>query len=70
LPQWQDVLYNVPQPQYSLPSVFSPAYITESGQSLPMGPPPMLPAMAPGGFGGNGNNVKEISGMAGEVIYL
>jgi len=24
----------------------------------------------PGGFGGNGNNVKEISGMAGEVIYL
>jgi len=35
-----------------------------------MGPPPMLPAMAPGGFGGNGNNVKEISGMAGEVIYL
>jgi len=35
-----------------------------------MGPPPTLPAMVPGGFGGNGNNVQEISGAAGEVIVL
>jgi len=35
-----------------------------------MGPPPLLPVTIPGGFGGGGNNVKEISGMAGEVIYL
>ena len=32
--------------------------------------PPFTPAMLPGGFGGGGNNVKEISGAAGEVIYL
>jgi len=50
--------------------VFSPAYIMESGQSLPMGPPPTLPMVMPGGFGGNGNREQEISGMAGEVIYL
>jgi len=34
-----------------------------------MGPPPLIPAMLPGGFGG-GNREQEISGMAGEVIVL
>ena len=70
LPQWQDVLYNVPQPQYSSPPVFSSPSVAESENPVPFGPPPFTPAMAPGGFGGGGNNVKEISGAAGEVIYL
>ena len=69
LPQWQDVLYNVPQPQYSSP-VFSSASVVENENPVPFGPPPFTPAMAPGGFGGGGNREQEISGMAGEVIYL
>jgi len=52
------------------PPVFSSSSVTESESPLPMGPPPTLPAMVPGGFGGNGNNVQEISGAAGEVIVL
>ena len=58
--------------QSSPPPVFSSSSVTqsESGAPLPMGPPPMLPAIMPGGFGGGGNNVQEISGAAGEVIYL
>ena len=62
--------YYIQQESQSPPPVFSPSSVTESESPLPMAPPPMLPAMAPGGFGGGGNNVKEISGMAGEVIYL
>jgi len=62
--------YYIQQESQSPPPVFSPSSVTESESPLPMGPPPMLPATIPGGFGGNGNNVKEISGMAGEVIYL
>jgi len=51
------------------PSVFSPS--SASPSESPMGPPPMLPMVMPGGFGGGGgNNVKEISGAAGEMIYL
>jgi len=56
--------------QSPLPSVFSPSSVSPSESPLPMGPPPLLPATMPGGFGGGGNNAKEISGMAGEVIYL
>jgi len=58
--------------QESPPPVFSASSViqSESGSSVPMGPPPMLPAIMPGGFGGNGNNNMEISGMAGESIYL
>jgi len=54
------------------PPVFSASSVlpSESGSSVPMGPPPMLPAIMPGGFGGGGNNNMEISGMAGESIYL
>jgi hypothetical protein len=37
---------------------------------MPMGPPPMVPSVMPGGGGGGGNNVQEISGLAGEAIYL
>jgi len=53
------------------PPVFSSSSVTqsESGAPPPMGPPPMLPMIMPGGFGGGKNN-QEISGMAGEVIYL
>ena len=54
-----------PPPVFSLSSVTQ----SESGAPLPMGPPPMLPMIMPGGFGGGKNN-QEISGMAGEVIYL
>ena len=50
--------------------MFSSSSITEGGSSIPMGPPPMVPSVMPGGFGGGGNNVQEISGLAGEVIYL
>ena len=52
------------------PSVFSASSVTESESPLPMGPPPLIPAMMPGGFGGGGNREQEISGMAGEVIVL
>jgi hypothetical protein len=54
------------------PPVFSSSSIlpSESGSSVPFGPPPTLPAIMPGGFGGGGNNVQEISGAAGEVIVL
>ena len=50
--------------------VFSASSITESESSMPMGPPPMVPSVMPGGGGGGGNNVQEISGLAGEAIYL
>ena len=50
--------------------VFSSSVIQSGKPSMPMGPPPMAPSIMPGGFGGGGNNVQEISGMAGEVIYL
>jgi hypothetical protein len=52
------------------PPVFSPSLFTESESPQLMGPPPILPAIMPGGFGGGGGNNQEISGMAGEVIYL
>ncbi|ACP35567.1 FAD-dependent pyridine nucleotide-disulphideoxido reductase [Sulfolobus islandicus L.S.2.15] len=52
------------------PPVFSPSAILQNESPPPMGPPPMLPAMIPGGFGNGGNNIQEISGAAGEVIYL
>ncbi len=32
--------------------------------------PAVCTAIMPGGFGGGGGNNQEISGMAGEVIYL
>jgi len=57
------------QLESSPPPVFSASSQSESGAPPPMGPPPMLPMVMPGGFGG-GNNNQEISGMAGEVIYL
>jgi len=52
------------------PPIFSSSTVTENESPMPMGPPPILPAIMPGGFGGGGNNNMEISGMAGEVIYL
>ena len=58
------------QSQSPPPSVFSASSIIEGGSSIPMGPPPMVPSVMPGGFGGGGNNVQKISGLAGEAIYL
>ena len=62
--------YYIQQESQSPPPVFSPSSVSPSESPLPMGPPPLLPVTIPGGFGGGGNNAKEISGMAGEVIYL
>jgi hypothetical protein len=71
-------IINIPTPEYiqvesqssSPPPIFSSSSVTENESPMPMGPPPMLPAIMPGGFGGGGGNNQEISGMAGEVIYL
>jgi hypothetical protein len=62
--------YYIQSESLSPPSVFSSSIISPSESPLPMGPPPLVPSTMPGGFGGGGGNNLEVSGMAGEVIYL